>query len=60
MNRSNMITELLGDFGYDDGRFAITWVSSAEPDKFVKAVTDMTNRIKKLGPINNQDAEVSA
>ena len=60
MNRSNMITELLEDFGYENDRFAITWVSSAEPDKFVKAVTDMTNRIKKLGPINNQDAVISA
>jgi coenzyme F420-reducing hydrogenase delta subunit len=60
MSRSNMITELLEDFGYDNGRFEITWVSSAEPDKFVKAVTDMTNRIIKLGPINSQDAEVAA
>ena len=55
-----MITELLEDFGYESGRFEITWVSSAEPDKFVKAVTDMTNRIKQLGPINNQDAAVTA
>ena len=35
-------------------RFAITWVSSAEPDKFVKAVTEMTEKIKKLGPIQDQ------
>jgi coenzyme F420-reducing hydrogenase delta subunit len=60
MRRSDMITELLEDFGYDSGRFEITWVSSAEPDKFVKAVTDMTKRIKQLGPINNQDAALTA
>lgn len=54
-----MIVELLEDFGYDSDRFEITWVSSAEPDKFVKAVTDMTNRIKQLGPINSQDAQAA-
>jgi coenzyme F420-reducing hydrogenase delta subunit len=54
MTRSNMIVELLEDFGYDSERFGLTWVSSAEPDKFVKAVTEMTERVKKLGPINDE------
>ncbi len=49
-----MIVELLEDYGYEPERFAITWVSSAEPDKFVKAVTQMTEKIKKLGPIQDQ------
>lgn len=59
MSRSNMIVELLEDFGYESDRFEISWVSSAEPDKFVKAVTDMTNRIKRLGPINSQNADAA-
>jgi coenzyme F420-reducing hydrogenase delta subunit len=54
-----MIVELLEDFGYEAGRFNLTWVSSAEPDKFVAAVTEMTARIKKLGPVNGQDASVA-
>ncbi len=49
-----MIVELLEDYGYEPERFAISWVSSAEPDKFVKAVTQMTGKIKKLGPIQDQ------
>ena len=53
-----MIVELLEDFGYDSERFGLTWVSSAEPDKFVKAVTEMTAKIKKLGPINS-DAQAA-
>jgi coenzyme F420-reducing hydrogenase delta subunit len=56
MSRSNMIVELLEDFGYDNERFGISWVSSAEPDKFVKAVTEMTARVRKLGPINEAQA----
>jgi coenzyme F420-reducing hydrogenase delta subunit len=49
-----MVVDLLEDYGYESERFAITWVSSAEPDKFVKAVTEMTEKIKKLGPIQDQ------
>ena len=59
MNRSDMIVQLLEDFGYESERFSLNWVSSAEPDKFVTAVTEMTSRIKKLGPINSQDAPVA-
>ncbi len=59
MTRSDMVAELLEDFGYEAERFNLTWVSSAEPDKFVAAVTQMTARIKKLGPVNGQDAPVA-
>jgi len=54
MSRSDMIVELLDDYGYEAERFAITWVSSAEPDKFVKAISEMTATIKKLGPAHDQ------
>jgi coenzyme F420-reducing hydrogenase delta subunit len=54
-----MINEILEDFGYESKRFEIAWVSSAEPDRFVAAVTDMTNRIKQLGPINSQEAKAA-
>ena len=59
MARSNMVVELLEDFGYEADRFNLTWVSSAEPDKFVEAVKKMTARIKQLGPVNGQDATVA-
>jgi coenzyme F420-reducing hydrogenase delta subunit len=59
MTRSDMIVELLEDFGYEAERFSLNWVSSAEPDKFVAAVTDMTTRIKRLGPVNSQNAPVA-
>ncbi len=53
MARSDMITEILEDFGYEPERYSISWVSSAEPDRFVNAVTEMTNRLKKMGPIRD-------
>ena len=59
MNRSEMIAELLEDFGYDKDRFSLAWVSSAEPDKFVEAVTEMTAKIKKLGPVHSDKVSVA-
>jgi coenzyme F420-reducing hydrogenase delta subunit len=53
MARSDMITEILEDYGYEPERYTITWVSSAEPDRFVKAVTEMTDRLRKMGPIRD-------
>ena len=47
-----MVVELLEDYGYEQDRFSISWVSSAEPDKFVSAVSEMTDKIKKLGPVH--------
>jgi F420-non-reducing hydrogenase iron-sulfur subunit len=55
LDRSKMLVELFEDFGYDEQRFEIAWVSSSEPDKFVKEVTAMTDRIKKLGPVRDDN-----
>jgi F420-non-reducing hydrogenase iron-sulfur subunit len=51
MARLDMIVELLEDLGYESERLSLTWLSSAEPDKFVRAVTEMTERVKELGPV---------
>lgn len=47
--RSDMVSELLEDFGYEQERFAISWVSSAEPERFVQLAADMTEKVKGLG-----------
>ncbi len=50
--RSEMVLELFEDLGFEKERYEISWMSSAEPDRFVKVVTEMTQRIKELGPVN--------
>jgi F420-non-reducing hydrogenase iron-sulfur subunit len=50
LSRAEIITDIIEDFGYERERFALTWVSSAEPDRFTEAVTDMAQRIQELGP----------
>lgn len=41
--------------GVNKNRFSLSWVSSAEPDRFVEAVTSMVNTVKKLGPIREKE-----
>jgi F420-non-reducing hydrogenase iron-sulfur subunit len=36
--------------GLESERFALVWCSSAEADKFVSAVTEMTEKVRRLGP----------
>jgi len=48
--RSEMIIELLDDFGFEPERFLITWISSTEAAGFAHVVTEMSERIKRLGP----------
>lgn len=55
-----MIHELMEDFGFEKERLMLTWVSSAEPDKFVEAVTTMTSRIKAIGPVAANQQAVAA
>jgi F420-non-reducing hydrogenase iron-sulfur subunit len=52
--RFEMIHELLEDFGFEEERFSLAWVSSAEPEKFVQAVTEMMERIRHLGEAAEQ------
>ena len=59
MARSEMITSLLEDFYINPQRFQITWVSSAEPDKFVAAVKQVTERVKNLGPHKSDAAQAA-
>jgi F420-non-reducing hydrogenase iron-sulfur subunit len=48
MARSEVITDMLEDFGFDQERFMITWVSSSEPEKFAREVTSMAERLTTL------------
>ena len=43
--RAEMIWEMMEEMGIDRQRFAIDWVSSTEPDRFEKVITDTLERI---------------
>ena len=49
VKRMRFLQELLRFVGLD-GRLHLEWISSAEAQKFVRVVTEFTEKIKTLGP----------
>jgi len=41
---------MLADFGIEDERVRLEWVSASEGQRFADLVDDMTERIRALGP----------
>ena len=50
MRRFPLLKKLLADFGVEDERVRLEWVSASEGQRFADIVNDMTERIKVLGP----------
>ncbi|MBU0988124.1 MAG: hydrogenase iron-sulfur subunit [Proteobacteria bacterium] len=49
IKRITFVQELLKFTGLE-GRLHLDWISSAEAQKFVRVVTDFTEKIRALGP----------
>jgi F420-non-reducing hydrogenase iron-sulfur subunit len=52
MARMPLIKRILEDLGIEPERFRHEWVSAAEGEKFSKLVTEVTEQVRKLGPLN--------
>ena len=48
--RADAIKMMLADFGIEEDRFRLEWVSASEAQRFAEVVTNFTETIKKLGP----------
>ena len=51
LRRFSLLKKLLEQFGIEEERFRLDWVSASEADKFVRIVCDMTAKVRKLGPL---------
>jgi len=49
--RMAVLKKLLEYLGFDERRVRMTWVSAAEGKKFAEVISEVTEDIKKLGPI---------
>jgi len=49
IKRMTFLQELLAFMGLE-GRLHLEWISSAEAQKFVRVITDFTEKIRALGP----------
>jgi F420-non-reducing hydrogenase iron-sulfur subunit len=50
MRRYPLLKRLLADFGVEEERVRMEWVSASEGKVFADVVNDMTDQIRKLGP----------
>ncbi len=50
MRRAPMLGRLLEDYGIDQQRFRLEWISASEGERFATVVNEMTERIRQLGP----------
>jgi len=55
LRRHAILKKLLAQFGIEDERLRLDWVSASEGDKFVQVVTEMVAKIKALGPFGRQE-----
>ncbi|HPD18317.1 MAG: hydrogenase iron-sulfur subunit [Candidatus Goldbacteria bacterium] len=50
--RAPLIKKMLREMGIEDERFRLEWVSASEGDRFAEVVKEITEEVKKLGPLN--------
>lgn len=50
LRRYKMLKKLITQFGIEEERLRLDWVSAAEGDKFVNVINEFTQTIKNLGP----------
>lgn len=54
--RISLLKKMMAQFGIEDERIRLDWVSASEGDRFKKTVNEMTEQIRALGPLSRQSA----
>jgi len=49
-SRAEAIKLMLQDFGIEEERYRLEWVSASEGPRFAQVIKEMTEQIKQLGP----------
>ncbi len=52
LRRFILLKRMLDQLGIEDGRVHLEWVSAAEGERFAQVVTEMTETVRALGPLN--------
>ncbi len=53
--RIPLLKKMLAQFGVEEERLRLDWVSASEGDRFASIVNDMTEQVRKLGPFNRSN-----
>lgn len=57
LKRHTILKKMLAQFGIEEDRLIIDWVSAGEGDKFVRVVCEMVEKVKQLGPLHQERGE---
>ena len=52
LRRFRLLQKLLDQFGIERERVRLEWVSASEGERYARIVENMTEEIRKLGPLN--------
>ena len=52
MRRVPLVQRFLADFWIESERLRLEWVAASEGAKWARVVNEMTEQIRKLGPLN--------
>lgn len=50
LRRMTLLKKMLSQMGIEEGRVRLDWVSASEGTRFASIVTEMTEKVKALGP----------
>ena len=51
LKRYTMLKRMLEQFGIEQDRLRLDWISAGERDKFVEVVSQMVEKLRRLGPL---------
>ena len=51
LKRYTILKKVLVQFGIEEDRLKLDWISASERDKFVEVVSEMVEKVRKLGPL---------
>ena len=58
--RVPLLKKMLAQFGVEEERVRLDWVSASEGDRFASIVDEMTEQIKQLGPFHKNGGDSDA
>lgn len=51
LKRYVFLKKVLAQFGIEEGRLKLDWISAGEGDKFVRVVSEMVEKVRQMGPL---------
>ena len=57
LRRYKLLNKVLEQFGIEQDRFRLEWVSAAEGAKFQQVCNEFTDQVRELGPLNLNGGE---